>query len=485
MPTTSLMVWIPSQKRWTKRYAGRRYYVSCRQLGIKPETKEASILAANQWWRDRQADIDHAEMIARQQTPRRMVPGEDLATAAILAGVTPTLRQTLAELAHNAGGSAIFEPIQNDPNRLVKQALGDLLFRSIVDGEPLPAALVEHLPPARLAGVERAVTELRGEQTADVSKSVNALTETWISSLRISVRSGVMSASRFAKIQVVLRHFAAFLSDSADVSAVNAAALEGFHNFCLAKTADEGWSPPHAKDVFAVARQWVSWMVERGTIPAPANLNRRWRFGPTVKPIETWTVDECRAAVNAAKGKVRLCVLLMLNCGMTQKDVSDLKDNEVDWQRGRITRKRSKTRGHANAPTVSYPLWPEAFALLKEHRSGTERVLLTASGEQFTGARMVDGKVHFRDSLGGSLVRLIRGVGIRRLPKQLRKTSATMLENHVVTLPSGELVNPFASCVTLFLGHSPRSMKDKHYAGPPQALFDSAVTWLGSRFGFC
>src|SRR5690348_386414 len=81
MPTPELMTWIPSQRRWTKMYLGRRFYISARQLGTA-ETKEASLHAANQWWRDKQADLDHA----CRQNMRTPAPGEDLAGAALGGG---------------------------------------------------------------------------------------------------------------------------------------------------------------------------------------------------------------------------------------------------------------------------------------------------------------------------------------------------------------------------------------------------------------
>jgi hypothetical protein len=37
--------------------------------------------------------------------------------------------------------------------------------------------------------------------------------------------------------------------------------------------------------------------------------------------------------------------------------------------------------------------------------------------------------------------------------------------------------------VSLLLEHSPKSMKDWHYAAPPQQLFDSAILWLGEQLG--
>ncbi len=57
MPASYLMSWEPKSRRWWKQYKGKRYIVSCRQLGA-PETKEGSYQMANEWWRARQAAID-------------------------------------------------------------------------------------------------------------------------------------------------------------------------------------------------------------------------------------------------------------------------------------------------------------------------------------------------------------------------------------------------------------------------------------------
>jgi hypothetical protein len=79
-----------------------------------------------------------------------------------------------------------------------------------------------------------------------------------------------------------------------------------------------------------------------------------------------------------------------------------------------------------------------------------------------------------------------RGEGRKHKPgitlKALRSVSSTLLENHTVALPSGDTINPYAHCVILFLAHSQKSMKDKHYAAPPQRLFDEAVKWLRSQY---
>jgi integrase len=163
----------------------------------------------------------------------------------------------------------------------------------------------------------------------------------------------------------------------------------------------------------------------------------------------------------------------MLNCGMTQKDVSDLLDKGVNWKAGRIVRKRSKTRGMESMPTVDYPLWPQTFALLKQYRSGSERVLLTRSGGPYVRKGHVNGKLTDGDQFAEYYAWLKGKIGFKKPMKLLRKTAASMLESHPT----------YGRLVGLFLGHTPATMREKHYAAPPQALFDEAVKWLGEQLG--
>jgi hypothetical protein len=51
-----LMTWVPVSRRWMKRYNGKLYAISCKQLGV-PETKEDSFRAANEWWIEKEKEI--------------------------------------------------------------------------------------------------------------------------------------------------------------------------------------------------------------------------------------------------------------------------------------------------------------------------------------------------------------------------------------------------------------------------------------------
>ena len=58
--------------------------------------------------------------------------------------------------------------------------------------------------------------------------------------------------------------------------------------------------------------------------------------------------------------------------------------------------------------------------------------------------------------------------------KVLRKTSAMLLESD----PS------YARYSQLLLGHSPKSIADRHYLSPSQENFDRAIAFLRSAYGF-
>jgi integrase len=196
--------------------------------------------------------------------------------------------------------------------------------------------------------------------------------------------------------------------------------------------------------------------------------SKGWRLKNGVKAVPTWTVEEVRRVIDAAPGQLKLHLLLMVNCGMTQQDVSDLQDSEVDWTNGRVIRKRSKTDDCEDVPVVNYQLWPETWELLQKYRSRQDTVLLTESGKPFVRKEIVGKKLVKSDNIRSNFAHLQKRMGLKKSLKLFRKTASTMLEDH----------ETYGRYVSHFLGHSPRSMKDKHYAAPSQKLFDNAVKWL-------
>lgn len=157
-------------------------------------------------------------------------------------------------------------------------------------------------------------------------------------------------------------------------------------------------------------------------IELPRNLDEH-RITVSPKAIPTWSVEEAKRAVDAATGQLRLHLMLMINCGMTHIDISDLQDPEVDWESGRITRKRSKERNEKNVPTVQYLIWPQTLDLLRRYRSGGKTVLLTESGKRWVRKEIVGGRLVKSNNINSNYAHLKRKLSFRKPLKELRKTS--------------------------------------------------------------
>lgn len=496
---TYKMTWVASRRGWMKEYKGKKYAVSCRQLGM-PEDKENkadSYQAANSWWEAKKAEIDAAGLPVH----RAPLPLEDLASASLAAKgidlialarivqkdyIAERLRR-LARLSPEirAAVEALFadddEPESQFIGQVIESEVSPLIGSIAATGEPLPDGIAGQLPPARVNQLQDAAKSMRGEPATAVEKTVKANAGRWVATQQALVAAGSLAPDHADNRRICLNHFTAFLGEAADVNTVNAERLHDFYLWCLQKVESrrkdrkEGWSIDYAKKVFGTARAFVRFLWESGLIELPRNLDSRgFRFNGGAKDIKVWTADEVRRVIGEAPGQLKLHLLLMANCGFTQQDVSDLADDEVDWSGGRIIRKRSKTGDKESVPTVEYPLWPLTWELLQKHRSGSERVLLTESGKPFVRKELVNGKYSKADNIRSNFAHLKRRLRLKKSMKLLRKTGSTMLDTF----------DPSGGVSTLYLGHSPRSMKDRHYSRPDQAHFDRAIEWLGQQFGF-
>jgi hypothetical protein len=497
MSRPELMAWIPSRRGWMKEYRGKKYAVSCRQLGT-PETKEASRKAANDWWTAKRAEID---LLARR-TP---APTEDIAAAVFGDKNTFVSRESFRESMLRFIGNAaphldltpeqreLFnrfhqsmhrpaEPLDDAQMNAVRDgAVKGLLEQLVVGGAGVPADVAGQFPPARVMEIEAGVKSFRGEPAVSTDRTVRAQAEAWLDAQRVRVEARQMSAGRCANNRTCLEHFVAFLGPNADVGDIDANKLIAYRNYCLKQVAarhrDEGkgWAEKTAQDVLNVAKSFVRGIAEKGVIPLPSNItSKSLAIKVPHKAIQTWTIEEFHHVVREAPGKLKLALLLMANCWFTQADVSDLVETEVDWDAGRIIRKRSKTKGCENVPVVNWKLWPVTFKLLKRHRSapGSERVLLTESGKPYLRVHLgAEGKQVKADGFASCFVHLKKRLQFDKPLKQVRKMSATVLESH----------KDYGRYKVHFLDQSPRLIADKHYSKPDQTLFDKAVSWLGKQ----
>jgi integrase len=163
----------------------------------------------------------------------------------------------------------------------------------------------------------------------------------------------------------------------------------------------------------------------------------------------------------------------MLNCGFTQQDIADLHPSEVDWEQGRIRRKRSKTSDRDKVPVVDYILWRETFDLLIRYRSSDpDHVLVTESGKAWLRDHIHDDGARSRTDAIQSNYRRLEVEGKQPL-KMLRKASSTLLDGSP----------DHGRYAVHFLGHAP-DIAHRHYISSNGASFDSAIRWLGEQFGY-
>jgi hypothetical protein len=66
--TTPSITWNAKQQRWFAKYHHKQYTVSPKILGTAP-TKEASVRAANDWWRDKRKELGALATETGKPTP--------------------------------------------------------------------------------------------------------------------------------------------------------------------------------------------------------------------------------------------------------------------------------------------------------------------------------------------------------------------------------------------------------------------------------
>ena len=436
MPATYLMAWEPTRRRWWKQYRNTRYVVSCRQLDA-PETKEGSYQAANAWWLAKKVEIDgklpphpHARMLEAL--------GQRLEWAKA---------HGLEELVESVGAEQARARADKNGEGYGRQ-VGPLDVPKLVEEMTTDAIWEDRLSRHQ-------------SHPEDPDRTVGHQVDLWLSELKGRVEAGQFGAGEYQGQTYYSRHFLSHFGKETPVEAINEELWAGFHRFLIGELNRGRWTAVYAKKLHRSARTFIEHLASLKRITAPENLHdKRMRFSIPAREVEVFSFEEVRGLMEGARDQVRMLILLGLNCGMTQVDISDLHPNEVDWSRGRLRRKRSKTAGQKNVPEVEYPLWPETLELLSALKSSdTEHVLVTKSGRPW-----VDRKTRNTDSVRTEFDKLEA-----RLPfKHLRKTSATALGSHP----------EYRAYAQYFLGHAPETVADTHYVRPSQDRFDLAVKWL-------
>ena len=425
MPAKTTMTWEPSAKRWKKILHGRVLLVSCRQL-VKfgylptdsPETKEHSRDAANRWLTD------------QLKTPQE--------SQSKFGYIVTELERRRAWLAAQGFKD---NPGYDQVISMIKEMEGDDTHPSIAQSfiEPMAAVWVDRLARTKPVPTDR---------------TVGHWIDQFLSLRDVEVKAGELSRAGYDQCKWCLDAFRDWLAPTLPVESIDSTRWVEWYKHVQGMD-KAAWTK---KKLFSYPKSFISWLIEQGLIPAFESLHaKRYKFSIQRKEEDPLTVERIREIVGKAQGVMRLHLLLMLNAGLSQKDISDLRPSE--YTDGQIHRARSKTHKKGTR-VVSWKLWDSTKALLDEHAQHGERLLLTSKGTTWVG----DGR---RDGINS----LYRHLGFPESLKRFRATAGNLIKKKLGKETADH-----------FLGHK-QGVVDSAYFARDQEELDQAVDWLGSHLG--
>ncbi len=443
MPTKAKMTWVSAQRRWQKWYKGKNYAVSCRQLGA-PGTKEGSVVAANRWWDAKQKELDASQ--GEHDSERNAVLAVSFSRALVW-------RHQLAEDAQRE---------VDKQRRLARQHL----------------ERVADLPPNEIPFLEshrKQYADVYAQYSSvSIENSIRAHITDYMSFRQSQLATGKNRPATYETIRCRLKVFSDWLPPDAKIDDLNEELLEQFYRYLLSEVSTDKTSKATANSVLVATKSFVRNRYQKRLIDLPRNLPALV-IGTQQHAVVVFTLDEIRRLLDAATDRTKLYLLLALNCGMYPSDMGAIQHDEVDWQVGRIARRRTKTQRHKNVPVVNYLLWKQTFDLLKQECSTHESlVLLNEGGSPLWEVRQSDkGTIHTNSNIRSAWFRLAKETSTTKPMKSLRKTAASILDTHA----------EFANYVHHYLGHAGDTIAAKHYVAKSQERFDAAITWLGQQLG--
>src|SRR5262249_10098833 len=164
MPRVLHMTWEKARRRWRKMYRGKVYTISPKELGCNP-TMVDSIVAANEWWEKKKAELDGRTLEHR--------PGTPAAQLAILEAYAGRKLDTPED-----------------------QLAAALAMRDEYGAKP-PKGLAEAvLGPERVAQLRSGIGNVLDAPAVPPERTVGRLVDTWLHQEASRVRAGKVGLSR-------------------------------------------------------------------------------------------------------------------------------------------------------------------------------------------------------------------------------------------------------------------------------------------------
>jgi integrase len=450
IPTKALMSWEGRPYcRWKKQYRNKTYRVTYAELGAPVWTGEATRKLANQWWLKKRAEID-----SEVTTPEQALVDQ--------VGNYPI--EHLLKLIE-AGNAA----------RAVMQAVN-----GAHDGKSVPRDVVE-----RIAGIgklndadklieraSRVVAKLDPDQSVNVAPAHRTI-KTQLDQFLATVRAGGIKHKTYDEVSRACVFIGKELGETADASEIDAETIRQFYQ----TLANMQWCGNTKLKMWNTFKRFVRYLHSMEVISLPRNIDALKSFRRDTPALPDWNYADIREFTRTLSGRLRCWWLLCLNCGMTPIDLAELRKDMVDLETTPPTLKRRRVKtGHLRSvPTVTYALWPETVAALRQHWNHAiegeyaELALVSEDGTKL--AKINEGK----------LTHLIVQAWKRAKPKlryrikDARAIAASAIESHPT----------YGRLRSLYLGHSPKEIGERRYASAPVGLLADALAWLRGQVVPC
>ena len=454
--------------RWVRMINDVRYTLKCKAkepkdrakntfyLGLPREkwTESASLPYANKWWEEHQSASPQLQQL--------------IASDAELAGIFEANPQFIQMM---DADSFLLNGIQNFVKTrkiLEKAGMPVELARTSNADQPLFEAVFDHID--QFADPEMHIPP---------DTTVKGVVDRFLKLRFAEMQSGKRSKAGYDNIRRWLGEFITHLGPTSDFSSVNDVVWERFYLHIQAKMSDskKPWSDSYARDVLTHARTLIIWAGKQKLCTRPETLDDFRISVADPEVVETFSIDEVKKCLAAATGQTRLHLLLMINLGHTQRDISDLEKYQVNLDEGTIRRKRSKTRGKKTVPIVVYKLWGETLKELKIHMANCEHpklALCNRKGLQWVREELKGDEQKYckTDGIDSNFAHIQRKTGIKKGLSVFRATSSDLIAR-----------SEHRNLRSLFLGHSNKILADRRYANAPNSPLTKAITWLGTKYG--
>ena len=278
--------------------------------------------------------------------------------------------------------------------RLAELPSKESLEAALASGERLPPLTKKEINPFSIfpdadqaliiAGLERWESLTKKETPPTSITTIGQGIDAWLVGKRSQVILGSLRQSTLSSTTLDINYFRKWAGENTPISSISEHLLSDFFNHLAGEIGAGRVAKGYGHQIMLYTKSFIKeqWRMHR--IELPRNLDsRNLSIRVPVKTVEIMTLEEIQAYYNRGTSLLRACILLSLNCAFNQIDIATLKHSEVDWSKGTITKKRIKTGGNDNVPTVQWKLWPTTLAALKQHRSKhPELVLLGRNGQQ-------------------------------------------------------------------------------------------------------